>query len=228
MVEEANTSIPSTGKKRLSPRGRQTILQIVVGMSTLVCGIIIGLGVALLLLKDKIDDRPRGPLPPIEAIIDDVKARYDLTEEQVQEVTTTFANRRETLRTIFDEFRTKSEAEFKNLAADIKKILTPEQYVRWEEDFKRRRRPGPRRDRGRGGPGDKGFGRRGPGDRPPDGWGSDGEGRRRDFGEGGRRSFHDRPGRGYRGRGRGPWDPNKPDPNMPMPPVPESNEPADP
>ncbi|MBN2317192.1 MAG: hypothetical protein JXM79_24920 [Sedimentisphaerales bacterium] len=216
MVEEAGPSIP-TGKRRLSPRGRQAVVQVVVGMVILICGVIIGSGAAVLVYKKKLQPSPGGgPLPPIEAVISDMKARYDLTEEQAKKVETTFSKRRETLRTLFDEFRTKSEAEFKKLTADIKKILTPEQFVHWEQDFNRRRRPGPRRDRGPGGPGDRGFGPRGPDDRRPGDWGPEDRGPGKGFGDRGMRGFHDRPGRDFRDRNRGPWDPNAPDPNIPI------------
>jgi len=226
MVEEAKSSIPSTGKRRLSPRGRQTVMQIVIGMIILICGIIIGSGAAVLRLKGQINPH-RGPLPPTEAIINDMKARYDLTEEQTQKVETTFSKRRETLRTLFDEFRTKSEAEFKKLTADIKKILTPEQFVRWEQDFQRRRRPGPRRDRGPGGPGERGFGPRGPDDRPPGDWGPEDKGPGRGFGDRGMRGFRDRPGRDFRDREHGLQEPNTSGPNTPVPDIPEPNAPDD-
>jgi hypothetical protein len=165
MVEEAKPSNLSTGKKRLSHRGRQISLQVVVGMIILICGIVIGWGAAVLQLKDKMM-MPPGPRPPTREVVEDMEARYDLTPEQAKQVEVAFGKRRETLQTLFEEFRSKSEAEFQKLSADIKKILTPEQYERWEQDFKRRRRPEPW-ERGPGRPGDRGPGPGGPGDRGP-------------------------------------------------------------
>lgn len=203
----------------LRRRGRQVLLQIVIGTIILICGIIIGSGAAVLRLKDQMVMR-RGSFPPTRAVIEDMTARYDLTPEQAKKVETTFSKRRETLQSIFEEFRSKSEAEFKSLAADIQKILTPEQYARWEQDFKRRRRPGPPWQRGPGRPGERGFGRRGPGDRGPGrGFGDRGPGR----------DFRDRgPGRGFRDRQRGPREPNTPSPNAPEPNLPEPNAPSNP
>ena len=215
MVEEARPSIPPIGKKRLSHRGRQIGLQIIVGMIILICGIIIGSGAAVLRLKDEMVMRP-GPRPQPREVGKDMEARYDLTPEQTKQVEAAFGKRQETLRTMFEEFRRKSEAEFQNLSAEIKKILTPEQYERWEQDFKRRRRPGPPWERGkpgergpgrRGGPGGRGFGERGgPGGR---------------FGEGS-------PRRDFRERDQGPGEPNLPEPNVSIPDIPESNAPSNP
>jgi hypothetical protein len=231
MVDEARPSI-STGKKHLSLRGRQIVLQIVVGMVILICGIIIGSGAAVLSFEDEMVMR-RGTRPPTKEVVQEMEVRYHLTPEQTQKMEAAFEKRRQTVQSIFEEFRTKSEAEFKTLNAEVKKILTPEQFEHWERDFNRRRRPGPPWEKGR--PGEKGPGRRGgPGDRRPEDrepgrrGGPGGRGPGMDFGEGGLRGFRDRPGRDFRDGRRGPWDPNRPDPNIPMPPVPESNQPADP
>jgi len=220
MVEEAKSSIPSTGKRRLSPRGRQTVMQIVVGAIILICGVIIGSGATVLRFKGELDGRRRGPRPPTKEVVREMEVRYHLTPEQTQKMEAAFEKRRETVQSIFEEFRTKSEAEFKSLNAEVKKILTPEQFEHWEQDFNRRRRPGPPWERGPGKPGERGFGRRGPrdrgpedrrpGDRGPDDRGGPGRG----FGDGGPRGFRDRPGRDFRDRDRGPREPNRPDPNL--------------
>jgi hypothetical protein len=207
MVEEARPSIPSTGKKRLSRRGRQICLQVVVGMIILVCGVIIGSGAAVLRLKDEMVMR-RGPFPPTRAVVDDMAARYDLTPEQIKQVEAAFEKSHEKLRTLIEESRRKNEAEFKTLSANIKKIFTPEQFERWEQDFKRRRRPGPPWERGPGRPGERGPGRRGP----------DGRGPGRGFGERGPgRGFDDRDRgvRDYGERGRDPRGPESEEPNAP-------------
>ena len=225
MVDEPRPAIPATGPKRLSRRSRQIGLQAAVGMVILICGIVIGWGAAVLNLKDKMMMRP-GPRPPTEEVIKDMKERYDLTAEQAKKVETAFGKRRETIQTVFEEFRSKSEAEFQQLNADIKKILTTEQYARWEQDFQRRRRPRPWEHGPGRGPGDRGFGRGGP----------DGRGPRspRDFGDrrpGGPRTPDGRGPRGFRDRNRDvrelgpPPGPNFPEPNIPMPNVPEPNDP---
>lgn len=215
MVEDIRPSIPSTGKKRLSHRSRQVLLQIVIGTIILICGIIIGSGAAVLRLKDEMVMR-RGPFPPTRAVVEDMAARYDLTPEQAKKVEAVFEKSRETLRAQFEESRRKNEAEFQKLSAEIKKIFTPEQFEHWEQDFKRRRRPGPPWERGPGRPGERGPGRRG----GPDGRGFGEGGPGRGFGEGG-------PRRGFGDRDRHPWGPNTPEPNTLRPGLPEPNTPSD-
>jgi hypothetical protein len=190
MVGEARPSNPSTGEKRLSHRRRQILLQVVVGMIILICGIVIGWGAAVLQLKDKMM-MPPGPRPPTREVVEDMEARYDLTPEQAKQVGAAFGKRRDTLQTLFEEFRRKSETEFQTLSAYIKKILTPGQYERWEQDFQRRRRPG-QWERGPGRPGDRGPGHGGPGDRGPGrGFGERGPGLMR---PGPKEPFEEKPG----------------------------------
>ena len=186
MVEDIMPSNPSTGTKRSFHRYRQIFLQGLIGMMILICGIVIGWGTAVLQMKDKMM-MPPGPRPPVRDVVEDMATRYDLTPEQAKQIESAFGKRRESLQTLFEEFRTKSESEFQKLDSDIKNILTPEQYERWEQDFQRRRRPEPW-ERGPGRPGDRGPGPRGPHD----------EGPGRGFGDRG-------PGRGFGGRdpGRG-------------------------
>jgi Spy/CpxP family protein refolding chaperone len=117
---------------------------------------------AVLYMKDKMM-MPPGPRPPTREVVEDMAARYDLTPEQARKVEAAVGKRREALQTLFEQFRTKSEAEFQALSSDIRKILTPEQYERWERDFKQRRRPGPSWEHGPGRPDDMGPGHRGPG-----------------------------------------------------------------
>jgi Spy/CpxP family protein refolding chaperone len=166
MVEDVRPSNPLIGTKHKSRRYKQVFLQVFVGMIILLCGVIIGWGSAVLYMKDKMM-MPPGPRPPTREVVEDMSARYDLTPEQAKQVEAAFGKRRESLQTVFEEFRTKSEAEFQALSADIKKILTPEQYARWEHDFKQRRRPKPPWERGPGRPGDMGPGPDGPGHRGP-------------------------------------------------------------
>jgi Spy/CpxP family protein refolding chaperone len=163
MVEDVRPSNSSTGIKHTSHRFKQIFLQVFVGMIILICGVIIGWGSAVLYMKDKMM-MPPGPRPPTREVVEDMSARYDLTPEQAKQVEAAFGKRRESLQTLFEQFRTKSESEFQKLSADIKNILTPEQYECWEQDFKRRRRPEPWK-RGPGRPGDRGPGPRGPGPR---------------------------------------------------------------
>ena len=169
MVNETKTSNLSSPKGHPSHRWKQICLQIIIGMVILFCGIVIGSGAALLHLKDRMI--MPGPRPPLNAIVEDLRARYDLTQEQAEQVEDIFGRRRKTLQTLFEQFGQKIDAEFQKLSMEMKEILSPEQYERWERDFKDRRGRWPGRHRpGRPGPGRPGqrrpgFGR--PGLREP-------------------------------------------------------------
>jgi len=156
MVGETAESNPSPGRKHLSPRRKQIYMQIIVGLVILFCGLVIGAGGALMQMKDRVV--PVGPRPPLDAIVGDIQARYDLTPEQTKKVEEVFGVQRKAMQTLFDQFGQKVDAEFQKLNVEMKDILSPEQYARWEQDFRNRRERGP----GRHGPGRPGSGRPGP------------------------------------------------------------------
>jgi len=190
-ARETEASVPPIARTRLLRSRRQIFVQILAATVILACGIVIGAGGALLRLKENIVPNR---VPPPGDVVEDMRARYDLTEEQAEKVKTALKESWERMRTIFQENREKMDAEFKNLSADMKQILTPDQFTKWESDIKARRRHrprrfGPRRPDRRGGPG--------PGDRRPGGW----QGRGR---PGGR---YDRPRPGP----DGVFGPNRPD-----------------
>jgi len=167
MVNESSTSIPPSGKKHFSHHRRQIYLQMIVGAVILFCGIVIGSGATLLHLKDRMI--MRRPRPPVTDIVEDIQSRYNLTDEQAEKVEDIFKRSRETMHALSEEFRKKIDAEFQKISIEMKEILSPEQYERWENDFKSRRG-------GPGGFGPGGPGRGGPG---PGGFGPGRSGRRR-------------------------------------------------
>ncbi len=167
---------------------RQLLTQVVVAGVILVSGIGIGAGGTILTLKDRIvwhipsppPDRPpnRGP-DGGGGIVEMLRTKYSLSDEQVEKVRALFAARLEQTRTRRKQLNDAEDAERKQLIEDMKPILTTEQFEQWSTDYQKmlddmRNRPfwGPRGDR-RGPPhGDRGPGpRRGPdgrrGDWPP-------------------------------------------------------------
>jgi len=175
MVGETAESNPSPGRKRMSQRRKQVYMQIIVGLVILFCGLVIGAGGAIMQLKNKMV--PMGPRPPLDAIVEDIQSRYDLTPEQTKKVEDVFGTQRKTMQTLFDQFGQKIDAEFQKLNVAMKEILSPEQYARWEQDFRSRRERGPgRHGPGRPGPGRPGPRRPGPGRPGPGGPGPEGPG----------------------------------------------------
>lgn len=199
---------------------QQLLMQFVVAGVILISGIGIGAGGTVLALRDRIvwhipsppPDRDRQPGPrPGGDIVEMLRARYNLTDEQVQKVKELFAKRLEAGRTRWEQLRKIEADEREQLVQDMKGILTPEQFEPWRAEFTKMteeagRRPfwGPRGDR-RGPP----HGDRSPG---PDGW-RGGRSRER-FGDpnGPRMGGSPRPIRDEERRGnwppRGPMDPN--------------------
>jgi len=165
MVSEDRPSNLSSAKTHLSHRRKQICLQIIAGVIILFCGIVIGSGAAVLRLKDRMI--MRGPRPPLNAIVEDIRTRYDLTEEQAEQVEDVFGRRRKTSQALFEEFGRKIEAEFEELSVEMKGVLSPEQYERWERDFRDRRRGRGPWGHGPGRPGPRRPGHRGPGPRRP-------------------------------------------------------------
>lgn len=188
MVDESEAAVPPLARKRLWRSRKQMFLQIAAATIILFCGVVIGSGAALLHFKDNI---VRDRRPPLGDIVEDIRTRYDLTEEQTKGAEAALGSSRERMRTLFEEFRQKMEAEFQQLSSAMKGVLTPEQFERWESDFKSRRGPGPGRfGPGRPGPGGgRGFGGPGPGTRSGPGRPRPGEPEFRTF----RPNPHDRP-----------------------------------
>jgi len=137
MVGETAESNPSPGRKRMSQRRKQIYMQIIVGLVILFCGLVIGAGGAIIQLKNKMV--PMGPRPPLDAIVEDIQSRYDLTPEQTKQVEDVFGTQRKTMQALFEQFGQKVDAEFQKLNVEMKEILSPEQYARWEQDFRSRR-----------------------------------------------------------------------------------------
>jgi hypothetical protein len=154
MVDEAQTPQPVPARRpRLTPR--QIFAQTIMGGLILLSGVAIGTGGSVLILKDRIiwrlpmRDGARRPDP--NRIVDEWTAKYGLNEEQAQRVKEIFTRRFEAHRAHFSEMVKRAQTEREAFAAAVKEILTPEQYERWERDFRerseryRRMWPGPRR-----------------------------------------------------------------------------------
>jgi hypothetical protein len=120
------------------------------------------------------------PEPPVGQLVQRLRNELLLTDDQVRQVTQIYQDRDAALRAI----RQQMGPEYNKLRDEMQKVLTPPQFVRWNqrfEDVRNRMLPPPR-----GGPmgfGPGGPGRGGPGGRGgPDGGGGPGGGGTRGFG----------------------------------------------
>lgn len=155
---------------------RQIVAQVIVGAVILVSGIVIGGGGAILALKDRIvpvfgSRTTDGNTPgrdPNEAgrranwITGGWRDQYGLSDDQVRRAKETLSKEFAATDRLWEEFHKAEQAQREKFVQAVKGILTPEQFVKWDADFKKMvedmRRFDPRRG-GRGGP---------PGEKRPD------------------------------------------------------------
>jgi len=176
MVDAARPSHPVI-PHRIPPSRQQIIAQVLVSAVILVSGVVIGGGGTILALKDRIiapiDDEPgpnnEGPRGegPANEIVAHWTTDYGLTETQAQQAKETLTGQFAATHKLWTEFLKAEQTEREKFGLAMKGILTPDQFTRWDADFKRmvehmqRMRPFDPRRGGRGGPG-------GRGDWPPD------------------------------------------------------------
>jgi hypothetical protein len=220
MVDDMKPSHP-VAPRRSSLTRRLVLEQVLVAAVILVSGIAIGAGGTILVLDDRIIWRRPLPPPPgpgvdgerqrrdqfiRSMIIKDWTTRYSLTGEQAQQVEATLTKQFETTQALWKEYAEKDKTEREKFIKAMGTILTPDQFSKWEPEFRQRTehfdrwRPG-----GPGGPGGRGK----PG------------GRGEFEGPGGHRG--DRGPRGM--KGQEPVPPDGPMPDGPPPDGPPSSDP---
>jgi hypothetical protein len=119
---------------------------------------------------------PLGPEPPIEQIVRTMSDELLLSPQQAQQVQEIYRKRAEALRQVRQTVAPQFAAEYDKLQVELKKVLTAEQFARWQVRFNEARQrmwpPGPPPGRGAGN--DRGFGPGGPeSQRPRHGMGSE-------------------------------------------------------
>ncbi len=205
MVDEPKPEHP-LHPHRLPLSRRQLLMQVVVAVVILGSGIGLGTSGTILALKNRMIPRvrwmpvePPGPEP--NAIAARWKGAYSLSDKQALQVTDILTKQFTELRDIRQKLFQAEQAARDKSTASMKKVLTSEQYAKWDQDMKERANQFERWRASRGPRGDhKGpRGERGPG-RPMDPNGRRWEG-------------PPRPPMEFEGR-RGNWPPRGPmDPN---------------
>ncbi|HSW00059.1 MAG TPA: hypothetical protein VLI39_07800 [Sedimentisphaerales bacterium] len=171
MVDSPRHSHP-VAPHRVPPTRQQIIAQVLVSAVILVSGVVIGGGGTILALRDriippfeseKIDSPPSGQ-DGDEAekrssfVADRIRQQYELNDEQTRQVKAVFAQQFAATEELWNKFRQAEQDQRDKLAQAIKTILTPEQFAKWDSDYKKmvqhmdRMRPFEPRRGGRGGP----------------------------------------------------------------------------
>jgi hypothetical protein len=142
---------------------RQLLMQAVVAVVILASGIGIGTGGTILALKNRLVPRLRLPPPSPpgmepNVLVERWKGDYGLSDKQSQQTKDTLTKQFAATRDLWENFRQAEQSEREKFAASMKKILTPEQFTKWDNDLKERMehfrgmRPFEGRGGGRGGP----------------------------------------------------------------------------
>ena len=167
-------------------RGRQVRQLIVLGVVILASGIVIGFGAMTLCFKDRIVKPKRYAGKEYLQVAKRMRADYDLSEEQSRQMKELFKKQFAGMQSIQQESQQKMTTQRQELIANIKEVLTKEQFDKWLKEFKTRERKSRMQRRQR----QRGSGERRQGDRRPrqfDGKGDGGPGPRGPGGQGGMR-----------------------------------------
>jgi len=128
------------GRELLPPRrGRRTWLMILMCGVILVCGIAIGSGVTLWVLQHRGLRAFRHPEKTPEAIMERLRSKLDLTDEQARRVEEILREHQKSLHAIRREVHPRFMAEFDKLRNEVSEVLTPEQAKKWVVHFESRR-----------------------------------------------------------------------------------------
>jgi hypothetical protein len=138
MTDQANA--PAGGP--LPRRGPRTWVIVLVGLVIVASGAIIGAGTTVLVLRNRLIPPPPPGEKMASVAAEDVKDRYGLTDEQAGRVREVMTRRMEAIAAVREESREKVRAEHDKLRAEMKEILTPDQFARWETHFESLRPPG--------------------------------------------------------------------------------------
>ena len=152
------TTPPPVEGRPLPPRGPRPWAWVLVGLVFVVAGAGFGAGATLLVLKSRLVKPPSPGERTAEIIASDLQNRYGLTAEQAGKVKEIMARRMASLEMIRREANVKMTAEHENLRAEMKAVLSREQFERWAARFDSLRPPpfgppaGPGRPPGPGNP----------------------------------------------------------------------------
>ncbi len=164
-------AVDDVKKTPLRPRQKWTMG--LLGIIILASGFVLGASTAFFMLQNRVVHDPR---PPQGDRLKGMAVKYHLSPEQQSQLETLFKQQYEKSMEMRSRFFEVMKENGEQMVAQMKAILTPEQFTLWEKDFKKQTERFKRRGRGdsrrwggpRRGPGPDGSPRRGPGPRGHD------------------------------------------------------------
>jgi len=138
MNENTGVPQPAAATAPRLPQRRRRFLEIAI----LVSSAVIVTSVVTLALKDWLTPKPPLGQKAAEMIAQDMRHRFELSEDQTRRVQEVMGRRLDAIETLRQDAQQKMTAEHEKLRADVKAILTPEQFERWSAHFDAIRPPG--------------------------------------------------------------------------------------
>ena len=133
MVESSQQSNPHAHKSRRP----QFSLQIIIACVIFASGIIVGAGGTILLVRHRVLWIHHYH-KEAASITRQIKARYNLTEQQTKNVEDVFTKAIERKKAVRSQLQTKFDAEREKLVSEMKAVLTPQQFGKWHIEFQKR------------------------------------------------------------------------------------------
>ena len=146
MVEEDKTHEQAKRPHYRLYRRREVWLSIILGSLILLCGIAIGSSVVILRFREEMTHHGIHPERSPAIIAARMQRRLELSDEQTKKVEALLQKRFKAVHAAHKEAGKKINAEHKQLRAEMKKVLTDEQFELWDSHFKRMQERAARRD----------------------------------------------------------------------------------
>jgi septal ring factor EnvC (AmiA/AmiB activator) len=136
-MNERKTSPSATTARRT---GRHWTWSVLIGAAILVCGIIIGVCLTLIVVRNRVIELIQHPEKRTEAMVARLDRALDLRDEQRAEIRDILQRHRSEFNEIRREVGPRVKNQIEALDRDISEVLTDEQRQKWDRYLKRLRR----------------------------------------------------------------------------------------
>lgn len=134
MTEPGTESPISSTNLGIAPKKRRW-RAFFLGVVILVCGMVIGAGGTVVVMKHIILHAIQHPEEAPQRITDRVRGRLDLTEAQATKVKAILAERQKKIQALRRQVQPEVEKELEKAKEDVAAVLNPDQAKKWRERF---------------------------------------------------------------------------------------------